>query len=81
MVEHGWISVDKYMPVMRVKKAKNEDCHDSLESDYVLVWNGTNVEIANLNFECGVLFWMNRVVEEVKVTHWMPMPTPPETTH
>ena len=48
MVEHGWVEVGKYMPAMRVKKAKNEDCRDSLESDYVLVWDGSKVEIAQM---------------------------------
>ena len=76
-MEHGWISVDKYMPVMRVKKAKNEDCRDSLESDYVLVWDGTKVEIANVIFDGVDLFWMDRFIEVVEVTHWMPMPEAP----
>ena len=78
MVEHGWISVDKYMPVMRVKKAKNEDCRDSLESDYVLVWDGSKVEIANVIFDGEDLFWMDRLSDAVNAMFWMPLPTSPE---
>lgn len=77
-MEHGWIRVDKYMPVMQVKKAKNEDCRDSLESDYVLVWDGSKVEIANVIFDGDDLFWMDRFSDVVAVKYWMPIPTPPE---
>ena len=77
-MEHGWISVDKFMPAMRVKKAKNEDYRDSLESDYVLVWDGSKVEMANVIFDGEELFWMDRLSEVVNVKYWMPMPEAPE---
>ena len=76
-MEHGWISVDKFMPPMRVEKDRYEDGRDSLESDYVLVWDGTKVEIANAIFDGKDLFWMDRFAEVVEVTYWMPMPEAP----
>jgi hypothetical protein len=77
-MEHRWFSIDKCIPAMRVKKPLEEGGRDYLESDYVLVWDGSKVEIAKAIFEDGELYWMDRYVEVVKAVYWMPMPTPPE---
>ena len=73
-----WVGVDKYMPAMRVKKSTEDGCRDYLESDYVLVWDGSKVEIACAVFDESGLYWMDRYAEVVNVVYWMPMPTPPE---
>ena len=74
----GWISVDKYMPTMMVKKYQEEGGRDYLESDYVLVWDGHKAEVARVIFDEYGLYWMDRLSEVVNAVAWMPIPTPPQ---
>ena len=77
MVEHKWIGMDEYMPTMKLGKTL-EDGRDCLESDYVLVWDGGKVEIAQAVFDETGLYWIDRCAEVVKATFWMPLPATPD---
>lgn len=77
MVEHKWIGVDEYMPTMRVRKSQEEGGLDYLMSDYVLVWDGTKVEIAQAVSDESGLYWLDQCADVVKVAFWMPLPTSP----
>ena len=77
MVEHNWIGVDEYMPTMHAKKSLEEGCRDYLESDYVLVWDGLKVDIAQAVSDESGLYWVDECADVVKAIFWMPLPTPP----
>ena len=77
-MEHGWVKVDKYMPTMMVKKSQEECGRDYLESDYVLVWDGVRVEIAQAVSDESGVYWLDRCAEVVAAESWMPIPTPPQ---
>ena len=78
MVEHRWITVEERMPTMKAMKSLEEGGPDYLESDFVLVWDGIKVEIAQaISDESGV-YWLDRCSDIVKAICWMPLPTPPE---
>ena len=77
-MEHGWVAIDEYMPTMMMKKSQEEGGRDYLESDYVLVWDGTNVEIAQAVSDESGVYWLDRYAEVVNAVSWMPTPTPPE---
>ena len=78
MIEHKWIDKAECMPSMRVKKSLEESGRDYLESDFVLVWDGRKIDIAQVVFDESGLYWLDRLSEYVKVVSWMPLPTPPE---
>lgn len=78
MVEHRWISVYECMPTMVLKKSLEEGGPDYLESDYVLVWDGRRVEIAQAVYDESGRYWLDECSEVVKAEFWMPLPTPPE---
>lgn len=78
MVEHKWISVYDRMPTMAVKKSFEEGGSDYLESDYVLVWDGRRVDIAQAVYDESGRYWVDRCADVVKATFWMPLPTAPE---
>lgn len=78
MVQQRWIGLDEYMPTMTLKKPLEEGGRDYLESDYVLVWDGHKVEIAQAVSDESGLYWLDRLSEVVKAIFWMPLPTPPE---
>ena len=67
----GWVAVDKCVPTM-VSKG------DYLESDYVLVWDGVKVEIAQAVSDESGVYWLDRCADVVTAVSWMPIPTPPE---
>ena len=78
MKEFRWIGMDECMPTMRLKKSLGEDGRDYLESDFVLVWDGQKLEIAQaISDESGV-YWLDRLSEVVKAILWMHLPTLPE---
>ena len=78
MVGQRWIGVDEYLPTMKLRDPLEEGGRDFLESDYVLVWDGHNVEIALAAYDESGLYWLDRFSEVVKAKFWMPLPTPPE---
>lgn len=78
MVEHRWMCIDKYMPTVHVKKSSEEGGRDYLESDYVLVWDGVKVEIAQAVYDETGQYWVDRCAEVVNAVFWMPLPTPPD---
>lgn len=80
IAEHRWTGVAEYMPTMRVKKSLEEGGRDYLESDFVLVWGGVKVDIAQAISDESGLYWLDRYGETVKAKFWMPLPTPPEQT-
>ena len=77
MVDSRWIGVDEYMPTMRVRKPLEEG-RDYLESDYVLVWDGCKMDVAQAVSDESGLFWVDQYAGTVKAVFWMPLPTPPE---
>jgi hypothetical protein len=78
MVEPGWISTDERIPEMRLKKSLEEGEPDYMVSDYVLVWDGIEMTIAQAVFDAAGLYWSDQYAEVVKATLWMPLPTLPE---
>ena len=78
MVERKWIGINEYMPTMQLKKTLEEGGRDYLESNYVLVWDGRRMDVAQaVSDETGV-YWLDKCSEVVKVLFWMTLPTPPE---
>ena len=77
MVEHKWIGMNECMPTMKVAKALDDGGRDYLISDFVLVWDGLKVEIAQAISDESGLYWLDRCSDVVKAVYWMPLPTPP----
>ena len=73
-----WISVEVRMPPMQVAKWRDEPSRDYSISDYVLVWDGQKVEIAQAVSDESGLYWVDRCADVVNAVSWMPLPTPPE---
>lgn len=80
MVDSKWVGVEERMPTMLVKKDP-EDGHDYLESDYVLVWDGSKMNVAQAVSDKSGLYWLDQCAEVVKAVSWMPLPTPPERSN
>lgn len=78
MVEPRWIGIEEHMPTMRVTKAPEEAGRDCLISDYVLVWDGLKIEIAQAVSDESGVYWVDRLADIVEAVSWMPLPTPPE---
>ena len=79
MVEPRWIGVEAHMPTMRVAKAQEEDGRDCLMSDYVLVWDGLKIEIAQAVSDESGVYWLDRLADVVKAVFWMPLPASPDS--
>ena len=77
-MEHEWVSMYDYLPYMTVKKSEEEGGLPYLVSEYVLVWDGSRVDIAQVVYDESGLYWLDRYAEVVQVVSWMPLPTPPE---
>ena len=73
-----WISVEDRMPPMRVTKSFEEESRDYLLSDYVLVWDGQKVEIAQAVSDVSGVYWLDRCSDVVTAVSWMPLPAAPE---
>ena len=78
MVDSKWISVEERMPIMSAKAS--EDGREYLESDYVLVWDGSKFDVAQAISDAIGLFWEDQYAGIIKALYWMPLPTPPATT-
>ena len=77
MVDSKWISVEERMPTMSAKAL--EDGREYLESDFVLVWDGSKFDVAQaVSDETGVQ-WIDQYAGIIKALYWMPLPTPPES--
>lgn len=76
MAENGWLSVGERVPSMVVGESSGEGT-DYLESDYVLVWDGYRVDIAQAISDRSGQYWLDRFSDVVEVFYWMPLPEPP----
>lgn len=76
IAENSWLSVDESMPTMELKNPSNGGT-DYLESEYVLVWDGHKVDIAQAILDSAGRYWVDRCADVVEVVFWMPLPTPP----
>lgn len=72
----NWINVEERLPDMKLKTYP-ADGAEYLESDYVLVWDGVKIEIAQLASDKDGVCWFDRCADVVKAISWMPLPTPP----
>lgn len=77
MVEQKWIGANECMPTMKVAKALEDGGRDYLISDFVLVWDGLKVEIAQAVSDESGLYWVDRCADVVKAVSWMPLPPHP----
>lgn len=75
-VNRMWAGVDTCLPSMKIRVT--EDGRECLESDYVLVWDGLKVEIAQAVSDESSMYWLDRCADVVTAVSWMPLPTPPE---
>ena len=73
---NDWISIDDRLSPMVSKKSSDGDM-DYLESDYVLVWDGHKVDIAQAVSDRAGRYWVDRYADIIEVVCWMPLPPPP----
>lgn len=77
IAENRWFSVDERMPTMVSKGLYEEDGSEYFESDYVLVWDEHNVDVAQVVTDRAGQYWLDRHGGVIKAVSWMPLPTPP----
>ena len=76
IAENRWFSVEECMPTM-VRKETSEDGSYCFESDYVLVWDGQNVDVAQAVYESSGQYWIDRNAGVIEAVAWMRLPAPP----
>lgn len=75
-----WISVKDRMPELAVADGYDNDGtpYDFQISKYVLAYESGEMSIAMLEDDGKGPFWVTEGGSEIEVTHWMPLPEPPE---